>query len=76
MVRNDICKALELARAGRYLVRLRAVNTSGNTVDIAGYVTEIRKDGGVRLSAGDPERGLTHDFTADRILDIERVHRA
>ncbi|MCK6458584.1 MAG: hypothetical protein L6Q95_01660 [Planctomycetes bacterium] len=76
MARNDIHRALEVAHDGRYLVRVRAVNPSGNTVDIAGYVTEVRKDGGIRVSVGDPERGLIHDFGPDRILGVERVHGA
>jgi hypothetical protein len=74
MVREDIRRALEVAHNGRYLVRVRAVNPSGNTVDISGYVTEVRRDGVVRVSAGDPEHGLNHDFGLDRILAVERMH--
>lgn len=76
MVRDDILRALQVAHNGRYLVRIRAVNASGNTIDVSGYVTELRGDGGIRVAADDPERGLSHDFGPDRILDVERVHRA
>lgn len=76
MVRDEIRRALEVAHNGRYLVRVRTVNPSGNTVDIAGYVTEVRKDGSIRVSVGDPERGLVHDLGPDRILAVDRVHGA
>ena len=76
MASEKIRKALEMAHDGRYLVRVRAVNPSGNTVDVAGYVTEVRKDGVVRVSAGDPARGLIHEFVQDRVLAVDRVHGA
>jgi hypothetical protein len=76
MARDDIHRALELTHDGRYLVRVRAVNAAGNTVDVAGYVTEIRMDASIRVSEGDPERGQVHDFGARSILAVERVHGA
>jgi hypothetical protein len=73
---SDISRILVEARDGRYLVRVRAVNPSGNTVDIVGYVTAITGDGGIRLSHGDPHHGLVHDFPRSSILRVERVHGA
>jgi hypothetical protein len=76
MASERIRKALEMAHDGRYLVRVRAVNPSGNTVDIVGYVTEVRKDGVVCVSAGDAAHGLIHEFGRDRVLAVDRVHGA
>jgi len=73
---DDIPRILGQAHDGRYLVRVRAVNPSGNTVDIVGYVTAIRKDGGIRISTGDPLHGDVHDFPPRSILGVERVHGA
>lgn len=76
MADDDIRRTLVEARDGRYLVSVRAVNASGNTVDIVGYVTAIGRDGGIRLSHGDPQHGLVHDFPPSSILGVERVHGA
>ncbi len=76
MPRDDISKSLDHANRGRYLIRVRAINPSGNTVDIVGYVTEVREDGGIRVLHGDPEHGLVHEFQPRSILGVERVHRA
>jgi hypothetical protein len=62
------------AHGGHYLVRIRAVNPAGNTVDVVGYVTEVREDGGIRVSADDAERGHIHEFAPRDILGVERVH--
>jgi hypothetical protein len=74
MARDAIRKTLDLANRGRYLIRVRAVNPSGNTVDIVGYVTAIREDGGIRVCQGDPEHGQIHEFPPRSILGVERVH--
>ena len=76
MARDDIRKSLDLANRGRYLIRVRAINPSGNTVDIVGYVTEVRQDGGIRVLHGDAERGQVHEFPAQSILGVTRVHGA
>jgi hypothetical protein len=76
MALDDVGLALGHAHKGHYLVRVRAVNRSGNTVDIVGYVTAIRDDGRVRITGGDPEQGHAHDFQAERILAVERLHGA
>ena len=76
MADDDDRRILVEARDGRHLVRVRAVNASGNTVDIVGYVTAIAGDGGIRLSHGDPQHGLVHDFSRWSILGVERVHGA
>ena len=74
MAVDHIRSLLDQAHGGRYLVRVRAVNSTGNTVDIVGFVTAIREDGGIRLCEGDPERGQIHEFAPQRILGVERVH--
>lgn len=76
MPRDAIRKTLDLANRGRYLIRVRAINPSGNTVAIVGLVTEIRQDGGIRVCEGDPESGQMHDFPPRSILGVERVHGA
>jgi len=74
MAPDGILSALEHAHHGRYLVRIRAVNRSGNTVDVVGYVTEIGTDGRIRVTGGDPRHGDVHDFLARHILGVARVH--
>jgi len=76
MALDEIRRILGQAHDGRHLVRVRAVNPSGNTVDIVGYVTAIREDGGIRVSSGDPLHGDVHDFPPRSILGVERVHGA
>ena len=76
MARDDIRKSLDLANRGRYLIRVRAINPSGNTVDIVGYVTEVREDGSIRVLHGDPEHGQVHEFPPRSILGVTRVHGA
>jgi len=76
MARDDIRKFLDEAHGGHYLIRVRAVNPSGLTVDITGYVTEVRRDGGIRFLHGDPEHGQVHEFPPTSILGVERVHGA
>ncbi|MHC4340836.1 MAG: hypothetical protein ACYSX0_11570 [Planctomycetota bacterium] len=74
MALDDISRILGQAHDGRYLVKIRAVNPSGNTVDIVGYVTAIREDGSIRVSCGDPQHGDVHDIPPRSILGVERVH--
>lgn len=74
MASDDIRRDLGQAHDGRYLVRVRAINRSGYTVDVVGYVTTMREDGGIRLHSGDPEGGLVHEFPPSGILGVERVH--
>jgi hypothetical protein len=76
MALGEILSILGQAHDGCHLVRVRAVKSSGNTVDIVGYVTAIREDGGIRVSSGDPLRGDVHDFPPRGILGVERVHGA
>ena len=76
MARDEIGRILQQAHGGRYLVRIRAVNPSGNTVDIVGYVTAIKDDGDIKVCEGDPEHGLIHEFPARSILGVARVHGA
>ncbi|MFI5403636.1 MAG: hypothetical protein ACHQ1G_11925 [Planctomycetota bacterium] len=76
MARDTIRKALDLANRGRYVVRIRAINPSGNTVDVVGYVTEVKDDGGIRVLRGDPEHGQVHELEPRSILGVERVHGA
>jgi len=75
-MRDEVCEFLDLAHRRGFAVTLRAINDSGNTVDIVGYVTEIREDGGVRIREGDPVGGQVHDFAARSVLRVERVHGA
>jgi hypothetical protein len=72
---NDIRRILDHAHAHRYLVRIRAVNPSGYTVDIEGYVMALG-EGSVRVRQDDPQRGQVHDILFEGILDIDRVHDA
>jgi len=53
---------------------VRAVNESGNTVEVVGLVTEVSRDGNVRLCHGDARRGQIHEFAPGRVLAVERVH--
>jgi len=76
MMRDEFSRFLASAHRERFAVTLRAINESGNTVDIVGYVTEIRRDGGIRLCEGDPVSGQVHDVPARRILRVDRVHGA
>lgn len=76
MALDEIRRILGQAHDGRHLVRVRAVNASGNTVDIVGYVTAFREDGGIRIRSGDPLHGDVHDFPPRSILGVERVHGA
>ena len=76
MARGEIIRDLNHAHAGRYLVRIRAVNPSGNTIDVEGYVMAITQDGAVRVRQDDPQRGRIHELPPERILDVQRVHGA
>jgi hypothetical protein len=74
MAHGDIRRILNDAHAGRYLVRIRAVNRSGNTIDVEGYVMAITQEGAVRVRQDDPQRGRVHELPPERILSVERVH--
>jgi hypothetical protein len=39
-------------------------------------VTEVRKDGSIRLSEDDAEHGQVHQFLDRNILAVDRVHGA
>jgi len=74
MAVDHIRSLLHHAHDGHYLVKIRAVNSAGNTVEVVGYVTEIRDDGCIRVCQGDAEHGPVHEFASQRILGIERTH--
>jgi len=76
MMRDEFSRFLELAHRERFAVALRAINESGNTVELVGYVTEIRRDGGIRICEGDPVSGHVHDLPARCILRVDRAHGA
>jgi len=71
---DALSRVLEQAHDGRYLVRIRGVNRSGNTVDVVGYVTALRSDGGIVVCEGDSQSGHVHEFSRERILGVERLH--
>ncbi|HEX5136938.1 MAG TPA: hypothetical protein VFY93_08205 [Planctomycetota bacterium] len=73
---DDVSRFLGLANRRRHAIRLRAVNLSGNTVEMVGYVTEVRRDGGIRFCEGDAVGGQVHDFSARSVLRVERAHDA
>jgi len=72
---DDLPRYLAHAHAHRYLVRIRTVNPSGNTVDFEGYVMAVGK-GSVQVRQDDPQRGRIHEVPFDPILDFNRVHGA
>jgi hypothetical protein len=76
MARDELRNVLEDAHRGLYLVRFRAVNPSGNTIDRVGYVIGLEGDGRIRFREGDPVRGPVHEFEPRDILAVERVHGA
>jgi hypothetical protein len=75
MTRDEVSRLLALAHRRGFSITLRAINESGNTVDIVGYVTEVRRDS-IRVCEGDPVGGHVHELAARSILRVERNHGA
>lgn len=76
MTLTEIREILDLAHRGQHAVCIRAVNRSGNTIDLVGFVMAIGGDGVVRLREGDPVAGLAHEFSERAVLRAQRVHGA